>query len=164
MSSATKAPLRIVESDREWRARLTPAQHHATREHGTERTFTGLFRDQKRAGTYGCVCRGAPLFAPDARFDSRTGWLSFFAPIDGVAVSEHADGSFFMRRTEVRCTTCDAHLGHVFPDGPQPTGCATTSTRQPLTSRNGQQKTSKNDCARPSIAGGRREGRVHLSF
>ena len=101
---------------------MTPAQYHVAREHGTERAFTGPFRDDKRAGTYGCVGCGAPSFASDAEFDSGTDWPSFSALLNGVAVSKHADGWFFMRRTEVGCAARDGRLGHVFPDGPRPTG------------------------------------------
>jgi peptide-methionine (R)-S-oxide reductase len=96
---------------------LTPAQCHVTREHGTERAFTGPFRDGKCAGTYGCV-----IVRPRRQVRFRHRLAELFAPVNGVAVSERADGSFFMRRTEVRCAAGDAHLGHVFPDGPQPTG------------------------------------------
>jgi peptide-methionine (R)-S-oxide reductase len=126
MNSTTKTqnrtPARIVKSEPEWRAQLTPAQYHVTREHGTERAFSGPFWNEKRPGTYSCVCCGTPLFASDTKFDSGTGWPSFSSPVDGAAVSEHTDNSFFMRRTEVRCAACDAHLGHAFPDGPRPTG------------------------------------------
>ncbi len=113
---------RVRKSDAEWRAELTPEQYRVTRRHGTERAFTGPWQDTKRGGTYACVCCGAPLFRSDAKFDSGTGWPSFFAPVGPGAVAEHADRSWFMRRTEVRCAGCDAHLGHVFPDGPPPTG------------------------------------------
>ena len=113
---------RVEKSDTEWRAQLTPEQYKVTREHGTERAGTSPLNNEKREGVFTCVCCGAPLFASDAKFDSGTGWPSFYEPMNDDAVTEHEDRSFLMRRTEVRCAKCDAHLGHVFPDGPQPTG------------------------------------------
>jgi peptide-methionine (R)-S-oxide reductase len=122
MTSSTTARPKIAKSDAEWRQQLTPAQYHITREHGTERSFSGPYWNEKRAGTYACVCCGAPLFSSETKFESGTGWPSFWATLDQGAVAEHDDRSWFMRRTEVRCAQCDAHLGHVFPDGPKPTG------------------------------------------
>jgi len=116
------APAKVTKPDEEWRKQLTPEQFHVTRQHGTERAFSGPHLNEKRSGIYTCVCCGAPLFQSDAKFESGTGWPSFFKPLDDKAVDEHEDGSLFMRRTEVRCASCDAHLGHVFPDGPRPTG------------------------------------------
>ncbi len=116
------ASVKVIKPDEEWRKQLTPEQYYVTRQHGTERAFTGPFLQEKRSGIYACVCCGAPLFASDTKFESGTGWPSFFKPVAEDAVDEHADGSLFMRRTEVRCARCDAHLGHVFPDGPRPTG------------------------------------------
>lgn len=113
---------KVVKSDDEWRRQLTPEQFHITREHGTERAFSGPYWNEKREGIYSCIACGTPLFSSRTKFDSGTGWPSFFAPISKDAVTEHEDNSFFMRRIEIRCATCDAHLGHVFPDGPKPTG------------------------------------------
>ena len=111
-----------VKSDEEWRKTLTPEEFRVTRQHGTERAFSHPYAQEKRDGMYRCVCCGAPLFNSEAKYDSGTGWPSFYAPAEGEAVSEHEDRSLFTRRTEVRCAKCEAHLGHVFPDGPNPTG------------------------------------------
>ena len=113
---------KITKSDAEWRAALTPEQYYVTRKHGTERPFTSPLNSAKAEGTFVCVCCGAPLFDSRDKYDSGTGWPSFVRPLSPEAVEEHRDRSFFMTRTEVRCAGCDAHLGHVFPDGPPPTG------------------------------------------
>jgi peptide-methionine (R)-S-oxide reductase len=115
-------PVKVSRTAEEWKQQLTPEQYHVTRQRGTERAFSNPLNSEKREGMFSCVCCGAPLFSSDTKFDSGTGWPSFWAPVEKGAVSEHDDRSWFMRRTEVSCASCDAHLGHVFPDGPKPTG------------------------------------------
>ena len=113
---------KVVKSKDEWQSQLTKQQYHVTREHGTERAFTSPLNNEKRKGMFTCVGCGKELFASDAKFESGTGWPSFWRPADGADIAEQVDRSFFSTRTEVHCNRCEAHLGHVFPDGPQPTG------------------------------------------
>ena len=113
---------KVVKSEQEWRALLTPEQYRVTREKGTERAFAGAYHATKAPGIYQCACCDQPLFDADAKFDSGTGWPSFSAPLEEGVVVHETDRSHAMVRTEVLCSRCDAHLGHVFPDGPEPTG------------------------------------------
>lgn len=113
---------KIFKNDEEWKKILSPDQYKVTRQKGTERAFTGQYHDCKDKGVYKCVCCGAELFSSETKFDSGTGWPSFHAPMKPENVAEEKDSSFFMSRTEVICSQCGAHLGHVFPDGPQPSG------------------------------------------
>jgi peptide-methionine (R)-S-oxide reductase len=113
---------KITKTEEEWQEQLTPEQYHVTRQKGTEQPFTGEYDNCKTPGTFNCSCCNAPLFASDHKFDSGSGWPSYWQPIAEDAIISESDSSMSMVRTEVMCAACDAHLGHVFPDGPQPTG------------------------------------------
>lgn len=113
---------KITKPESEWQKELSPEEFYVTRKAGTEPAFTGKYYKTKDPGTYTCVCCGEPLFSSETKYESGSGWPSFYKPVSEGAVEEHTDGSHGMRRTEVRCAKCDAHLGHVFPDGPRPTG------------------------------------------
>ena len=113
---------KVTKTDQEWKEQLSPEQYQVTRQCGTEPAFTGKYWNTKENGTYNCICCGEPLFSSETKFDSGTGWPSFFEPVQEGAVATHTDKSYGMVRTEVRCGKCDGHLGHVFGDSPTPTG------------------------------------------
>ena len=113
---------KIIKTDLEWQNQLSEQEYYVTRHKGTEKAFTGEHNDNKVTGTFICKCCGLPLFSSEAKFNSGTGWPSYYKAIEDKCVTEHTDDSHGMKRTEVTCTRCEAHLGHVFPDGPKPTG------------------------------------------
>jgi peptide-methionine (R)-S-oxide reductase len=113
---------KVQKTEEEWREELSPEEYHVLREKGTERAFSGTYWDSKEGGVYRCRACGAKLFDADTKFDSGTGWPSFYEPVEGEAVETEEDRTFFMKRTEVHCSNCGGHLGHIFDDGPDPTG------------------------------------------
>ena len=113
---------KISKTEDEWKSQLTDEQYYVTRKSGTERPFTGEYYNNKDKGNYNCICCGEPLFTSNEKYDSGSGWPSYWQPINEDCIDEHVDTSHGMRRVEVRCSKCDAHLGHVFPDGPEPSG------------------------------------------
>ena len=113
---------KIEKTEQQWREQLSDEQYRVCREHGTERAFTGVYHDCKTPGIYNCICCGEPLFKSTEKYDSGSGWPSFWQPVSDTCITEVHDHSHGMQRIEVRCAKCDSHLGHVFPDGPQPTG------------------------------------------
>ena len=144
---------RVEKTDAEWRSQLTPGQFQVARGKGTERPFCGTLLDNKTSGVYACICCGLPLFASDAKFNSGTGWPSFFKPVAEQNVLEHVDSSYGMRRTEILCARCDAHLGHVFDDGPRPTGQRHCVNSESLRFVAGDQLASLADPSAPTAQG-----------
>ncbi|TWT60018.1 peptide-methionine (R)-S-oxide reductase MsrB [Rubinisphaera italica] len=122
MSNSEEESVKVHKTDAEWKKQLTAEQYNIARKAGTERAFTGKYWDNKEEGIYNCVCCGTPLFDSSTKYDSGSGWPSYYQPIDEENVELNTDRSFFMTRTEAKCARCEAHLGHVFDDGPQPTG------------------------------------------
>jgi peptide-methionine (R)-S-oxide reductase len=121
-SGNTDKTAKIQKTEQEWQQTLTPEQYQITRQKGTERAFTGVYNNFKKEGTFHCVCCGAPLFSSQNKYDSGSGWPSFWQPLQANGVETECDESYGLTRTEVRCAQCEAHLGHVFEDGPKPTG------------------------------------------